>query len=344
MPKKISNNYPKISIIIPTRGIKNDPFFDSEKHVKACLDSVFKQDYPKNKIEVFIVDGGSTDRTLEIARKYPVKILHNKKKLAEPAKTLGFKHSTGSFFFYLDSDAALVSSRWFKKIIKPLLKEPQLAGSFTRYLPNKKQKPLNRYLSFNPLQLWSMLAFFLPSIEKATIRKERGYDVIKVALDKSPPTGICLYRKKFLDKLIKNPDTFNYVDVAIPLQLAELGHNKLAYVEDAGLYHRRSSFKREVQRQKRDVTVTYLPVVGKRKFDYIDFNNPIDVLKIIAWVLWVNLLIPSLVVGIYKTIKYKDFAGMYELPTNFILTNYIIYLFLTDKNGRKLIKRIITHK
>ncbi len=333
--------WPKVSVIIPTRGIKNHPFYDSEKYVKKCLDSVFKQDYPKNKLEVFIVDGGSTDRTLEIAKKYPVKILHNKKKLAEPAKTLGFKHSTGEFFFYLDSDAELVSRHWFKKIVGPLIEDSKLAGSFTRYLPNKRQKPLNRYLSFNPLQLWSMLAFLLPSIGSATIRKEKDYDVIKVALDKSPPTGICLYRKKLLDKVIKDPDTFIYVDIAIPLQLAELGHDKLAYVESAGLYHRRNTLKREVQRQKRDVTVTYLPVIGKRKFNYVDFENPVDLMRIFGWIVWVNLLIPSLIVGIYKSVKYRDWAGMYELPTNFILTNYIIYLFLTDPKGRRLIRNVV---
>lgn len=334
-------DWPKISVIIPTRGIKNHPFYDSEKYVKACLDSVFKQDYPKDKLEVIVVDGGSTDRTLKIAKSYPVKILHNKKKLAEPAKTLGFKHATGELFFYLDSDAELVSSKWFKKIVTPLIREPELAGSFTRYLPNKEQKAINRYLSFNPLQLWGMLSFLLPSIRQATIREEKDYKVIHVGKDESPPTGICMFRKKLLDKIIKNPDTFVYVDVAIPLQLAKLGYDKLAYVEDAGLYHRRNTLKRELQRQKRDVTVTYLPFVGKRDFDYVDFSNPVDLLKIVSWVIWVNLLIPSLLIGIYKSIKFRDLAGMLELPVNLLLTDYIVYLFLSDPHGRKLIKKVL---
>lgn len=326
-------SYPKISIIIPT--------YNSEDYIKACLDSIYKQNYPKSKLEVLVVDGGSTDKTREIAKKYPVKLLNNPKKLAEPAKTLGFKKATGDYFFYLDSDAELVSKNWFKNILKPFLEDEEIAGSFTRYLPRKTQSAFNRYVSYNPLQLWSMLSFLLPSISSITISKKKDYDVVKINPDKSPPVGICLYRKKYLDKVIKNPDTFNYVDIAIPLQLAELGHDKFAYVKQAGLYHRRTNLKHELKRQKRDVTVTYLPVIGERKFNYIDFNNPFDLFKVIFWVIYVNIIIPSLLVGIYKTIKYKDWAGMYELPTNFLLTNYIIYLFLSDQNGKKLLLKIL---
>jgi glycosyltransferase involved in cell wall biosynthesis len=333
--------WPKISIVIPTRGIKGDNFLNSEKYIKRCLDSVYKQNYPKAKLEVFVVDGGSTDNTLEIARRYPVKILNNPKKLAEPAKTLGYKHATGEFFLYLDSDAELVSSDWFKKIITPLLVDETLAGSFTRYSPGEKQTAFNRYVSFNPLQLWSMLSYLLPSIEDVTIANRKGYRIIKVYPQKCPPVGICLYRKRWLDEVITDPERFNYVDIAIPIQLAELGHDKFAYVATAGLYHRRGGLRREMLRLKRDVIVTYLPVIGERKFNYIDFSKPLDILKIILWVLWVDSIIPSLVVGIYKTFKYKDTSGLYELPTNFLLTNYIIILFLIDPNGRKLVRRII---
>jgi glycosyltransferase involved in cell wall biosynthesis len=57
-------NLPSISIVIPT--------YNCERTIKACLDSIVRQDYPKDKIEVIIVDGGSKDKTLEIARKYGV--------------------------------------------------------------------------------------------------------------------------------------------------------------------------------------------------------------------------------------------------------------------------------
>src|SRR3989344_8726217 len=93
---------PKISIVIPT--------YNSSQYLESCLDSIYSQDYPLDKLEVWVVNSvATTDNTIEIAKKYPVKILSNPKKLAEPAKTLGFKHSTGDLFMYMDSDAELVS-------------------------------------------------------------------------------------------------------------------------------------------------------------------------------------------------------------------------------------------
>jgi len=54
-----------ISVCIPT--------YNSTKTLRICLDSIFRQAFkPK---EVLVCDGGSTDRTLEILKEYPVKIV-----------------------------------------------------------------------------------------------------------------------------------------------------------------------------------------------------------------------------------------------------------------------------
>ncbi|MBL7085732.1 MAG: glycosyltransferase [Candidatus Cloacimonetes bacterium] len=50
-------NLPKVSVVIPT--------YNSERTLGMCLESIRKQGYPRNKIEIIIGDGGSTDRTLE---------------------------------------------------------------------------------------------------------------------------------------------------------------------------------------------------------------------------------------------------------------------------------------
>ncbi len=338
--KKKSNiiSKPKVSIVIPVH-------FGAE-YIGVCLEAIFKQNYPKDKIEVIVVISKTTiDDTEKIAGRYPVKIVINPKILAEPGKTLGYKYCTGDLYLYLDSDAELVSENWLKNLTKPFINDETIVGATTRYMPDPKQNAFNRFMSRSPLQLPPMLEFLLPSFSNITIEKRKGYDLIKVDPKRCPPIGMCIFRKKILDKVISDPDNFNYVDIAIPIQLAELGYDKMAYVEkDAGFYHRRNSLMRELRRTRRDVAVTYLPVVGERKFHYVDFNNPIDLFKIIYWVVYVNLIIPSLLVGIYKTIKYKDWAGMFELPLNFLLTNYVIYLFLTEKNGRKLLKNVFTGK
>ena len=53
---------PEVSIVIPC--------YNEEEKIKECLDAVYAQDYPQEKIEVIVVDDGSTDDTLKILSDY----------------------------------------------------------------------------------------------------------------------------------------------------------------------------------------------------------------------------------------------------------------------------------
>ena len=58
----------KVSIIIPTKNNGNI--------IARCLDSIRELDYPEDKIQVVIVDGRSTDKTGEIAKRYGYKVVY----------------------------------------------------------------------------------------------------------------------------------------------------------------------------------------------------------------------------------------------------------------------------
>lgn len=64
---------PTISIVIPT--------LNEAVYIEECLKSVFRQNYPLNKLEVFIVDGGSSDNTLSIAKNTQLKYFLIKKRM-----------------------------------------------------------------------------------------------------------------------------------------------------------------------------------------------------------------------------------------------------------------------
>ena len=59
----INQNNPSVSII---------PTLNSAKTLRACLESIAMQDYPKDKIEIIIADAGSTDQTLDIISEFSV--------------------------------------------------------------------------------------------------------------------------------------------------------------------------------------------------------------------------------------------------------------------------------
>lgn len=91
-----------ISIIMPT--------FNSEKTLEMSLKSIKgQQNINQNQIEILVIDGGSTDATLEIARRYKATILKNEQRLPEFAKQIGLIEAKGKYGIFIDSDEAFTN-------------------------------------------------------------------------------------------------------------------------------------------------------------------------------------------------------------------------------------------
>lgn len=104
---------PSISIIIPT--------YNSARALDKCLESIRAQDFPADKIEIIIIDAGSSDGTLEIASKYDVdKVLSNPLKTGEAGKAVGIEAASGEIIAFVDSDNILDGEDWLSTLARPL--------------------------------------------------------------------------------------------------------------------------------------------------------------------------------------------------------------------------------
>ena len=106
----LNENLPSISIIIPT--------YNCERFLAKCIDSIKMQDYPKELIEIIIIDGGSSDKTLEIAKSYTNKIFTNPLRTGEAGKSIGVKNAKNELIALIDSDNILPDKNWFFEMIK----------------------------------------------------------------------------------------------------------------------------------------------------------------------------------------------------------------------------------
>ena len=91
--------YPKISIITVV--------LNKEKSIEKCLRSVANQSYPSKKIEHIVIDGGSTDKTLSIIKKYQNKLKYwqsKKDKGIYDAMNTGIRKCSGDIIGILNSD------------------------------------------------------------------------------------------------------------------------------------------------------------------------------------------------------------------------------------------------
>ncbi len=129
------NTFPRVSVIIPN--------FDGRGYLERCLLSLMKLDYPKENLEVILVNDSPHNSIVNlIKRKFPsVKIIQNKKRQG-PAecRNIGVKVAKGDLIAFLDNDVE-VENNWLKPLVATITKEQNIAicASKVLFLDNKKQ-------------------------------------------------------------------------------------------------------------------------------------------------------------------------------------------------------------
>jgi cellulose synthase/poly-beta-1,6-N-acetylglucosamine synthase-like glycosyltransferase len=108
---------PKVSIIIAT--------LNNERTINECLKAIFELNYPKDFLEVVVIDGCSKDTTVKIAEKYPVKVISTPLN-APAAYNYAIKIANNDVLGFIDADAK-VEKEWLNKLIM-YLDDPQVAG------------------------------------------------------------------------------------------------------------------------------------------------------------------------------------------------------------------------
>jgi glycosyltransferase involved in cell wall biosynthesis len=96
-----------VTVIVPIR--------DEKRHIAMTLESIVSQDYPRDRMEVLVVDGMSTDGTREIVagycRRHPfIRLLDNPRKITPAALNIGIAHARGDIIMRMDSHSHFPSN------------------------------------------------------------------------------------------------------------------------------------------------------------------------------------------------------------------------------------------
>jgi len=132
MPREIN-----ISVVIP---VKN-----GERYLDSVLKAVFAQEVDAG-FEVILIDSGSKDKTKDIAKDYPVKLLEIDGRSFNHGLTrnYGISKTQGEYVVLMTADAIPYNKHWLAKLVRSLKTDAQVAGAYSRQIPHQDARPLTK--------------------------------------------------------------------------------------------------------------------------------------------------------------------------------------------------------
>lgn len=300
MAKKL-DKLPTISVVMPT--------FNSAKTLDRCLKLVRTQDYPQKKIEIILGDGGSTDNTLEIARKYNAKVIKipPNKQHAEYNRGVAYNKAKEELVLILDHDNFMPYSNWLKDMVEPFLDNSEIVASNTCYYHySRKFKLMDRYFALfgtsEPLPYFLHKADRMPWKTKKWILSGKAEDKGKYFLvefennpRKFPSIGTngCLMRRKLVNKYANVKPDYHYpIDVLFDV-IRNGGPRKFAFVKNSIIHLTHTRGLGEfIKRRKRFVEQYHFQDNARRRWSVV---MPGDEMGVILYVLYsISLVFPLL--------------------------------------------------
>ncbi len=289
----------KLSIIIPT--------YNEEKNIGPCLRSIFEQDYPKELLQIVLVDGGSTDKTIEIAKKFGVEVMHNEFKVEEKGRPYAIEtRANGEIIGSIDADNIIPSNKdWLRRMISPFDNKEIFATDTLYYTFRGNDSMITKYNALiggdDPIATYfginDRLCFFnnkwtgMPHKEM-----DKGYYIeVEFRKDKIPAIGSngFFFRKDIFDRVQHDP----FIHPLFVHDAVNVGYKKMAKVKQ-GLIHIQSGsvrtfFRKKLRRIKRRYN-------GEIKWRYSYDIKRKDVIKTSLYLASVVMPLKDMVIGIYR--------------------------------------------
>lgn len=266
-------NLPSLSIVIAT--------YNSEKVLPKCLSSIKTQNYPRERIEIIISDGGSKDNTCEIAKKFGAKVIRPPKNIeqgAEVNRAFGAHQAKNEILVMIDHDNILPYEGWFKDMVEPLIRDKSIVGVGTlRYYYDPKSTPLDRYFAL--LGISDPLPYYLGKADRSSyafdgyhgpgIVTDCGkYYLVEFSSDKISTLGAngFLIRREILFKHAKvNLEDFFHIDIHV--DLIKKGYNRYAFVKNTIIHQtHHQDFLHYLKRRKLFMEKYHLADLSRRRY------------------------------------------------------------------------------
>ena len=156
-------HYPHVTVIIPVRNRPGE--------IAACLQSLSQLDYPREKMEIIVIDDASDDNTPDVVSTFPAQLISLKeRRQASFCRNLAAKRAQGEILAFLDSDC-VADPLWLRELI-PAFSDPSngaVGGIVDSYFNKKDLDCYEKVKSSLNMSSWFKSSreanpfFYLPS-------------------------------------------------------------------------------------------------------------------------------------------------------------------------------------
>ncbi|MEM2661291.1 MAG: glycosyltransferase [Nitrososphaeria archaeon] len=210
---------PLVSIIILTKN--------AGKHFEELMRKIRSQKFSE-KFEILVVDSGSSDSTLNTAKKNGARIFEIRPQDFHHGRTrnLAAKLAQGRYLVYITQDALPVDSYWLKNLVNPLKNDEKAAVVYGRQIAYPNAKPMEKFF-YN---------YFYPK-ESKILTFENAKDPSKFYLENAFISNVnsAIRREAWKDTRFRN-DIIMAEDKDFALRILKKGW-KIVYEPAACVYH-----------------------------------------------------------------------------------------------------------
>ena len=313
------NEYPGVTIIVPC--------YNEEKTVQATVDSLLNLDYPKDKLQIFIIDDGSKDKTWEKIQEFTlghshtgeakyenIKIFHKENGGKYTALNLGLEKVQTPFIGCLDADS-FVDREALKRIMTYFDDKDTMAVAPSIIVDKPK----------NILQGAQKAEYDMAIYNKKMLAFLGGIHVT--------PGPFSIFRKKVFDDLGPYRHAHNTEDQEIALRMQE-HHYKIEHCPDAYVYTIAPNTVGKLYRQRlrwiygfiRNA-IDYRRLLFRKKYGTIAFFTlPSGIISVLAVVFLFAMLFINLINFVIRKIVQINAVGV---GNTFSSSNFDLFFFDT---------------
>lgn len=309
---------PDVDVIIPT--------FNSSKTLEQCLYSVRKQDY-SGKIIITVIDGGSNDNSVSIAKSYKAEVVIKKGMYGtgkNGARHFGESITNAPFVMNIDSDNILVEKSVIRRLVDPMINDQTINISIPFTSIDEKSPSFNQWISLAEIKkVQHMASYGQMTFDDYILMPDVFYGI----------TNCSLLRRNIIS-MCGGYDS----DIRLLARIRRHGLSKGIIDKKSHFYHNQTDslihYLRKWQRRlnffgkmKGDDLKNYFVEYPPEKTDDIDLK--IGPIKSILYDPFVNLS---------YAIREKDIRYLWSLPYSVMFLSYIaIHPFLSYNVFRKFL-------